>query len=254
MKKRTNKNIKTFILAGGLGTRLAPLLPDTPKGLAPIGSRCFLEILLEILKVQGFFEFIFLVGYNSGKIMDMFGDGKDFGVSIKYSCEDQESLMGTAGALKLAENHFDERILLINGDTYFDIDYQLFINKHLENVIKFKCGISLALSETEDDAQYGKVEISSNGLIVGFYEKKEGSKDSRALVNAGAYIVEKRILDYIPLNQNYSLEHQLLPKLLREKVTIGGIRFNNRFYDIGTPERFVKFVKLLLEDKTNKNV
>src|SRR5438477_10610039 len=114
--------VPVVILAGGLGTRLRPVLSDRPKGLAPVGERPFLEIQIELLRAQGARRFVLCVGHLAGQIEAYFGNGGRCGVRIDYSIEG-EQLLGTGGALKLAERFFQPRALVLNGDTYLAVDY-----------------------------------------------------------------------------------------------------------------------------------
>src|SRR5438552_3831532 len=111
-----------LILAGGLGTRLRPVLSDRPKGLAPIAGRPFLQIQMELLHDSGARHFVLCLGHLADQIRSAFGDGSNLGVRIDYSMEG-ECLLGTAGALKLAERFFQPRGLVLNGDTYLAADY-----------------------------------------------------------------------------------------------------------------------------------
>ena len=94
--------MKVIILAGGLGTRLYPVMKDLPKPMAPVGNKCFLEIILELMKKNGLTDFIFCVRHMAEKIVEYFGDGSRFGVKIRYSTE--KVPLGTGGAIGLLRN------------------------------------------------------------------------------------------------------------------------------------------------------
>ena len=117
------------ILAGGLGTRLRSVLADRPKGLAAIGSQRFLEIQIELLRNQGERHFVLCVGHMAESIEQHLGNGRRFGVRIAYSTEGSQRL-GTGGALRLARRFFAPRALVLNGDTFFDLDYSGLVQFH----------------------------------------------------------------------------------------------------------------------------
>ena len=117
--------MQAVILAGGKGTRLSPITDTIPKPMAMVNNRPFLEYMLLMLKRNSFKKILLCVGYLGEKIEAYFGDGNRLGIVIKYSYE--KELLGTAGALKLAENILEEEFLVLYGDSYLDIDYRAFI-------------------------------------------------------------------------------------------------------------------------------
>ena len=167
MQQNSLGTIPVVILAGGLGTRLRPVLADRPKGLAPIGERPFLEIQIDLLRRQGARRFVFSIGHLAQQIQDHFGDGRGFGVQIDYSVEGPQ-LLGTGGALKLAERFFTPRALVLNGDTFFDLEYAELLARHEEE----RAAATLALARADNGQRYGKVLIDpSTRRAVGFREK-----------------------------------------------------------------------------------
>src|SRR5437762_4711031 len=149
--------IPVLILAGGLGTRLRPTLPDRPKGLAPIGEHSFLEVQLQLLRRQGARRFVLCVGHRAGQVQAELGDGRALGVQIEYSVEEEGCLLGTAGALKQAERYFAPHALVLNGDTYFNIDYTQLLQRHLEERQQQDALATLALTRLSERDRYGSV-------------------------------------------------------------------------------------------------
>jgi len=178
-----------LILAGGLGERLKPLTQTIPKVLAPVGNKPFLQLYIEYLASQGILEFILAVGYKHEKLKEHFKDGTDLGVRITYSTETQP--LGTAGALKFAEHLLDDHFLIVNGDTYLEVDVQSCIDKYLES----NKDILIVLKELNDCSRYGRVELDDQGNVTGFIEKKISIRPG--LINAGFYIFNKSVLDQI---------------------------------------------------------
>lgn len=226
--------VKVFILAGGFGTRIRPLFPDSPKPLIPFNDKPFLQWQIELLATQGFRQFVLCVGYLSEQIIQHFGDGSAFGVNIEYAIENM--LLGTGGALQNAATFFQETIMLLNGDTYLETDYRQVLTQHQELVKQQGAVGSLSLVHKEDTACYNSVIIADNGQITGFKEKLP--ELGAGLVNAGAYIFEPRILEFIPVNINVSLESNILPKVITETGKIFGLQIQGSFIDMGTPEGY----------------
>ncbi len=217
--------IKVLILCGGLGTRLSDVLKDTPKPMAPIEGRPFLYYQVELLKRYGFTDFCFLSGYMSEKISDYFKDGPDFGINCTYSIED--TVLGTGGAVSAAissDTDESEGYLILNGDTFFDIDYKNFCeNSHGT--------FSIGLVSVEDSSRYGGVEIDEDNTVLSFREKVDSSGES--LVNSGVYYLDSGFKKHL-LNGKYSLEKDLFPCLVSEGLLRSQV-LDGFFIDIGIP-------------------
>jgi mannose-1-phosphate guanylyltransferase len=218
-----------FILAGGLGTRIRAMFPDSPKSLVPIRGKPFLQWQLELLIRQGFSRFVLCVGYLSEKIIRHFDDGTAFGVEIEYSIE--ESPLGTAGAIKNAARLFQQTSLVLNGDTYLATDYHALIAHHSKQTDIIG---SLGLVTVQDTSRYGQVVVNSDQRITQFREKAR-SPSQTGLVNAGVYILEPSILDYIPAGRPVSMEQETFP-VLADAGLLHGFQVSSSFVDMGTPE------------------
>ncbi|MCI0703132.1 MAG: NTP transferase domain-containing protein, partial [Planctomycetia bacterium] len=114
-------DLPVIVLCGGLGTRLRSVVADRPKALAPVGNQPFLAMQLELLRARGARNFVLCVGHLAEQVQTAFGDGSALGVCIDYSL-DGEKLLGTGGALKRVERFFAPSAIVVNGDTYIDID------------------------------------------------------------------------------------------------------------------------------------
>ena len=234
--------MKVFILAGGLGTRIRPLFPDKPKAIIPVRGKPFLEHQLQLLMGHGFRHFVFCLGYMAEQIIHYFGDGAKWGVKIEYSVE--ESPLGTAGALRFAATFFQETSLILNGDTYLEADYRALIAYHEEQA-KYNGAIgTLALVKVEDTARYGRVVVDKKGRVIEFQEKAP-SLHKAGLINAGVYVFEPYILNYIPYGQSVSLEKETFPALLAAGEKLYGFPVKGTFVDIGTPEGYYALERLL---------
>ena len=218
--------MQTVILAGGQGTRLFPITDEMPKPMVPIKDKPFLEYLLLLLKRNSLRRILLCVGYLGSKIEAYFGDGRRLGMEIKYSYE--KELLGTGGALKLAGDLIEEKILLLYGDSYLDIDYGDFI-KFFEN--QKTIGSIVIYNNAMGDTNV-KNNIAVEGNLITKYDKNK--KDSSLkYVEAGVSIFKKELLNLIQKNRFVSLENDILPILIKNKE-LTGYKSKTRFCDIGT--------------------
>lgn len=216
------------ILCGGLGTRLRSIIDNLPKPMASIAGRPFLEYLILQLKRQGFRDILLCTGYLGEKVREYFSDGKNWGVNILYSHEPEP--LGTGGALKLAQKLiYGDDFLLMNGDSFLDVDFNKLINYHLKN----KALATIALVEVENPARYGVVEIDETGKIKNFVEKTKSSRSK--LINGGVYMFNRKVFNYIPEGK-VSLEKEVFPQLIGKGFY--GMPIKGFFIDIGIPEDY----------------
>ena len=222
------------ILAGGLGTRLRSVYAAGPKSMAPVKGRPFLDYLLAQLKKEGVKEVILCVGYKKCHIHRFVGSGDKWGLRAKYSVE--HKLLGTGGALKKAEQLISEdRILVVNGDTFLDVNLRELVEFHESR----KAAATLAAVKVADSARYGSLRLDSKSRITAFLEKsgREGSQGPRTekkLVNGGMYVLEKSLLRAIGMCGPMSLERDIFPSLLPAK-SVYGFASDAYFLDIGVP-------------------
>ena len=183
-------NVRAFVLCGGQGTRLRPVVADRPKSMALISGTPFLQLLLERLRSQGVDDVVLGTGYMAEKIERYFGDGKQFALRIRYSREHEPR--GTGGALKLAEPLISDPVLVLNGDSYVEWDLvpvlELFKTKDADLVI--------VLQTVADVTRYGSVALDQDGRVTQFVEK--GVAAGPGLINAGVYLLRKQIVRGLP--------------------------------------------------------
>ena len=221
-----------IVLAGGLGTRLRPVLNNRPKVLAPAGGKPFLYYILKYLASQGIQEVIVSLGYQADQVRDYAGNGSTWGIEVKYVQE--ISPLGTGGAARLASARLYEPFLVINGDTLFMVGLAALNQAHRQAGTP----ATLCLKLMEDIETRGQVEIDAAGLIRRFHEKPETHNAS--LANGGIYLFEPGVLDPLPENQPASLEKDLFPKLALEGKLSGYVQ-DAYFCDIGTPKTLAVF-------------
>ena len=228
-----------IILAGGLGTRLKKVVPDLPKPMALIRERPFLEYQMDFWISQGVTKFILSVGYLNHIIIDHFGDSYRT-ASIDYFVEDEP--LGTGGALLLAAQGLKETFLVLNGDTFFEVDLNNLIEFHK----KQKSELTLSLFKSNQLGRYMGVDLKDNGEILSL---QSGANEFSVLANGGVYLVDPSAL--IRLNCEpyikFSLEHELLPKFISLGGVLYGFENSGKFIDIGVPEDYYRSQKILID-------
>jgi D-glycero-alpha-D-manno-heptose 1-phosphate guanylyltransferase len=230
--------IEVLILCGGEGRRLRQVVSDVPKPMALVNGRPFLEYLVENLLRQNLKNICFLTGYKSEAIESYFKSAPSE-TNFRFSKEDQP--LGTGGAIiEAIKNSSFEHFLILNGDTYFNIDIQDFLSDWRPGFIK------MALKEIEDSARYGLVEVGQHGQVKAFVEKSKNistSPQARQAVNAGVYLAEKSIFTLAQVGF-VSLEKEILPHLVRQGKVFSQM-FENDFIDIGIPEDYFRAQNLV---------
>ena len=212
--------MQVVILAGGKGTRLKPFTTVLPKPLMPVGERPILEIVLLQLREAGCKEFIFSVGYLAALIEAYFGNGKKWGVRIRYSRE--SAPLGTAGPLAIIDQLAPE-LLVMNGDILCDLDYRKLYDYHLHQ----NNDITICSYEKTVKIDLGVLKIKDKQLL-DYIEKPEYQYD----VSMGVYGMKRKLIREIPKGKHYDL-----PNLIRDQkdngAQIGIYRFKGEWLDIG---------------------
>jgi len=231
------RDIKAILLVGGLGTRLRSVVPSTPKVLASIGQKSFLEFLVRQLRSQGIRRLVMCTGYLADQIESKFGDGRMWDVSIEYSKE--EMSLGTAGAVKLAERCLRgiPEFLVLNGDSFLEIDFQSLLAFHRSHQSAIA---TMAVVHVENASRYGTVEMDGTGRVTAFAEKT--GREASGLVNGGIYVFSRSVWQHMP-DGPASLERDVFPRLLGH--TVYGQKQRGMFIDIGTPTDYARAQELL---------
>jgi NDP-sugar pyrophosphorylase family protein len=222
-------DITAIVLAGGLGTRLRAVVADQPKVLAEVSGRPYLAYLLDQLSKAGIQKAILCIGYRGEQVRDAFGN-RYAGMQLRYSFEKQP--LGTAGAIAYARDTVTSRyVLVMNGDSYCQVDLCAYASWYQTG----KFPVSLLLTEAPDIQRFGQVQMDNEGKITSFEEK--GCGQGAGLINAGIYLVDRKLLDDIPAGRPVSIEQEMFPKWLSEGLLFGYAQ-SGKFIDIGTPESY----------------
>lgn len=238
---RDEAKLKAVVLAGGFATRLRPLSCTRPKLLFPIGNRPLLDWTLEKLAKSRVKEVILAVNYMADILIQHYGRSK-YEMKLSYSMEKRP--LGTGGAIKNAEEliSLEEPFLVLNGDILTNFEYTRLLEKHKKN----DAIATIALYQVEDPSRYGIVELAEKNRVTRFVEKPDRGEAPSSLANAGMYILNPGILDYIPKSRPVSIEREIFPKLADERK-IYGCHFEGLWVDIGEPRDYLKANSLLLD-------
>jgi NDP-sugar pyrophosphorylase family protein len=239
--------MKALILAGGLGTRLRPLVSDRPKPMAQVEGKPFLEYQIEQLRAQGFKDLVLCIGHLAHHVQDYFGDGRDWGVRIDYVVETE--LLDTAGAIKNAQRFIEDTFLVLNGDSYLEVDFPGLVEVHQSRRSSDDHTVAtIAVVAVDDTSAYGKIELDADARLLQFGEKAEAGS---GWINGGVYVLEPAVLDFIPTGLAVSLEKETFPLILEQSHHVFGYSVQGFFVDIGTPEGYHRFYRYVEEQEAS---
>src|SRR5215470_5125871 len=226
--------MQALILAGGKGTRLRPLTMHTPKPIVPIANRPFLLYQLELLRRADIRDVILSLSYQPQKIEDRLGDGTDYDVRISYTVE--TSPLGTAGAYRHAAGLIRETTVVLNGDVLTDLNLNEVIRIHKER----NATATIVLVPVANPTAYGLVETEQDGRVKRFLEKPKPEEVTCNTINAGVYILEPRVLDYIPEGEPFMFKYGVFPQLLENGEGFFANVFEGYWKDIGTSTSYLE--------------
>lgn len=239
--------MNSIILAGGIGSRLRPLSCTRPKLLFPILNKPLLDWTLERLAKSGIKGVTLAVKYMAENFMQRYGE-YSHGMKISYSKEKKP--MFTGGAIKYAKDLIGnkEPFLVLNGDIFTNIDFSDILKHHKAND-----GIAtIAIYRVKDPSRYGTVKLANENMVEKFVEKAPTGQAPSNLINAGIYILDPEIFDYIPEGRPASIEREVFPKLAK----IGKLfahEFTGIWIDIGQPADFLKANRMVIDSEMKNN-
>lgn len=222
------QDIDCVVLAGGKGTRLGALFPDTPKLLVPLMGRPFLEHLLDRLRRHGARRVVLALGHLGARVEEYLkARGKD-GIEIVTSVEPKP--MDTGGGLRWAFPVLrSDPILAMNGDSLTEENLCRLVEAHH----RFRAEATLLVSDVTHSDRYGMIDVSTDGRVKGFVEKTQGGK---AMVNAGVYVFGRRAVESIAAGRPVSLEREWFPSMVGKGLY--AVVAEQPFLDVGTPESY----------------
>ncbi|MEW6526175.1 MAG: sugar phosphate nucleotidyltransferase [Spirochaetota bacterium] len=227
--------MKAIIMAGGEGTRLRPLTCNRPKPMIPVLNRPVVEYSVYLLKQYGIDDITMSLFYLPENVVNYFGDGTFWEVSIDYSIE--ELPLGTAGGVKLALKDYDDTFMVLSGDGIYDFNLQDIIDFHKRN----KSPVTIALTHVPDPIEYGIVIARDDGTIERFLEKPSWGEVFSDTVNTGLYIIEPEIMErFVPANEKFDFSYDLFPLLQKNTIPIYGYISDGYWCDIGNLEAYRK--------------
>jgi NDP-sugar pyrophosphorylase family protein len=236
--------MKAILLAGGRGTRLRPLTIHTPKPIVPIFDRTFLHYQLDLLRqVPEIDEVILSLNYQPRRIEELFGDGSNAGITLRYVVE--PAPLGTAGAVRYAGESLRESVVVFNGDVLTEVDLGAVIEQHRQR----KAKATIVLTPVENPAAYGLVETDANGNVRRFLEKPQPDEITCNTINAGIYVLEPDTFDRIPRDTAWSIERSFFPSLVERGETFVGYVYQGYWIDIGTPEKYVQVHRDMMDGR-----
>ncbi len=236
--------MKAILLAGGKGTRLRPLTIHTPKPIVPIFERPFLHYQLDLLKqVPEIDEVILSLNYQPRRIEEIFGDGSEIGMGIRYVVE--PAPLGTAGAIRYAGESLRESVVVFNGDVLTEVDLASVIRLHRER----KARATIVLTPVDNPSAYGLVETDPDGNVRRFLEKPKPDEITCDTINAGIYVLEPDTFDRIPRDMPWSIERSFFPSLIERSETFVAYVYRGYWIDIGTPEKYTQVHRDIMDGR-----
>jgi mannose-1-phosphate guanylyltransferase len=211
--------------------------------MVPVLNKPFFEYVIRHLSSHGIKDIVLAQSRFSRSVESYYGNGSQFGVRLIYSMED--SPLGTAGAVKNAEDYLNETFLVLNGDIFTNLDVAAMIAFHRAR----KAKVTIALTPVADPTSYGLIETSDQGRVTRFVEKPGRDQITTNMINAGTYVLEPEVMASIPHQTKFSFERELFPQLLSRGAPVYAYPSAAYWMDIGTPEKYLQLHRDLLCSK-----
>ncbi len=235
--------MKALILAGGLSSGLVPLTVNTPKPLLPIGNFPLILYQVSQLKKAGIAEIILSLSYQPGLIREILDDGSNFGLLLRYHVE--STPLGTAGAFKVAEHLIDETTLVLNGDVLSEMAFEQCLETHR----KHGGPVTIATCSVANPRSYGAVGVNKQGRVTAFIERPRGKEARNNTINAGVYVLEPDVLQWIPKDRPCFFEKDLFPILLDRGIPLFARSVGEYWREITRPYNYLQSNMDLLDKR-----
>jgi len=201
--------------------------------MAAVGEAPFLEMVINLLAGQGVQDIMILTSYRAEMVEDFFRDKFPGPTRIRFWRD--PTPLGTGGAVRNAAKFATDPTLLVNGDTFFDVDLDMLLQFHLHK----GAAVTFSLMRVDDVGRYGSVLVDQDGRITGFTEKDEGPAGP-GLINGGVTLLSKEFILGLPENRAFSMEREIYPSFVKSGKMFGLLQ-ERAFFDIGTPESYKAF-------------
>ena len=231
--------MQALILAGGRGTRLRPLTESIPKPVLPLAGRPHIAYVIDWLESHGVDHVVVSCGFLAEGVRKAV-DGIT-GPAVSFATEPEPR--GTAGAIRFAADQLGDRFLVLNGDVLCDLDLTAMVSQHESTGAR----ATIALYPVDDPTAYGLVRRTGDGAVTEFVEKPDPAEVDTDEINAGAYFLERSVLDLIQPDVAVSIEREVFPRLVGEGLY--GRRLDGYWMDIGTPDRYLQASWDILEGR-----
>jgi mannose-1-phosphate guanylyltransferase len=234
--------MKALILAAGLGTRMAPITENIPKPLIPVLNRYVIEYNINFLKYYGVKEIFINLYHNGDKIIDALGNGKKYGVKIKYLKE--KEILGTGGSIGTMRSYVSEPFIVLNSDTIFDFNLEEMIDSHQSSGAQ----VTLGVIHSDPRDSRAVVTVSESGRVTRMIDTAITEKVPEGnAIFTGLHIINPSLLEYIPENIFLSITSYVYRRMIEEKENINAVFINGKWWDMGTPDDYLKCTFELLK-------
>jgi NDP-sugar pyrophosphorylase family protein len=236
--------MKALLLVGGQGTRLRPLTLHAPKPIVPIFNRPFLNYQLDVIRqVPEIDEVILSLNYQPKRIEEVFGDGREAGIKLRYVVE--PTPLGTAGGVRYAAEGVRDTLVVFNGDVLTTVDLGKLIAFHRGRNAR----ATIVLTPVENPTAYGLVETDQESNILRFLEKPKPEEVTCNTINAGIYVLEPDTFDRIPKDVAWSIERSFFPSFIERGETFLASIYRDYWIDIGTPEKYMQVHRDIMDGR-----
>lgn len=240
--------MKAILMAGGEGTRLRPLTLSTPKPLVPLCNKPVIEHMIERLRYYNITDIIITLHYMADEIASYFSSGKDYGVSITYSIEEEP--LGTAGSIKKIQDKLSDTFIIISGDAIADFNFRQIVQFHKEKQAK----ATITLCKVPNPLEFGVTITDENDRITKFVEKPSWGEVFSDTVNTGIYCLEPDILDLMEPGKTYDFSNDIFSGMLKNNTPLYGCIMDGYWCDIGTLDQYRQAVNDIFQKKVQTNI
>lgn len=234
--------MKALILAAGLGTRMAPITETVPKPLIPVLNRYVIEYNINFLKYHGVKEIYINLYHNGDKIISALGNGKKYGVKIKYLKE--KEILGTGGSIGTMRNYVDGPFIVVNSDTIFNFDLESMIDSHRSS----EAMVTLGVVHSDPRDSRAVLTVDDSGRVIRMIDSSinETVPEGNAIFT-GLHIIDPSLLEYIPDNIFLSITSYVYRRMIEGKEQINAVFIEGNWWDMGTPDDYLNCTFELLK-------